>query len=154
MTSPTKSAYSICRCITSGRPRVCIKKRPAPLVATTSAILASNVSPLISFTKLAPATIASCATCDLVVSIEIGTSLFCRSALITGITRSSSSFNVIPLAPGRVLSPPISMITAPDLIISRPRSTATPTSCHLLPAKKESGVTFKIPIIAGLLKSS
>ena len=66
---------------------------------------------------------------NFIVSIDISTR-GCRSSScfrrpsITGTTRSSSAWTVTAAAPGRVDSPPTSMISAPSSAISMPRAIA------------------------------
>jgi hypothetical protein len=79
-------------------------------------------------TRLAPAAIAARITSGLLVSIEIGTVTLATSCSITGMTRASSSSTSTSAAPGRVDSPPTSMIAAPSPAIATPRCTAAATS--------------------------
>ena len=72
---------------------------------------------------LAPAVIASSAVCARMLSILIGIPV-CDSFSITGITRDCSSSADTRAAPGRVDSPPISIMSTPSEIISNPRATA------------------------------
>ena len=60
--------------------------------------------------------------------------------------RSISSATEIFTCPGRVDSPPTSMISAPSLIISSVCFNAASRSPYFPPSEKESGVTFRIPI--------
>jgi hypothetical protein len=53
-------------------------------------------------------------TSGLLVSIEIGTGILLASAVMMGNTRLHSSAALTALAPGRVDSPPTSMIAAPS----------------------------------------
>ena len=69
------------------------------------------------------------------------------SSAITGIVRSISSVSLTRSAPGLVDSPPISMMSTPSAIISKPRATAASNSLCLPPSANESGVTFKMPMI-------
>ena len=72
---------------------------------------------------LAPAATASSAVSAHIVSILIGIPV-CDNFSITGITRFCSSAAETRSAPGRVDSPPISMMSTPSEIISKPRETA------------------------------
>ena len=51
--------------------------------------------------------------------------------------------------PGRVDSPPTSMIAAPSAASSRPRATADSVSAYRPPSENESGVTFTMPMTHG-----
>ena len=66
---------------------------------------------------------------------------------MTGIVRVISSASLTRSAPGLVDSPPMSMMSTPSAIISKPRATAASNSLCLPPSAKESGVTFKMPMI-------
>ena len=70
-------------------------------------------------------------------------------ALITGITRESWVSSSIGSEPGRVDSPPISIISAPSLNMTCARFNADDKLSYLPPSEKLSGVTFSIPIIKG-----
>src|SRR5919106_1503918 len=123
-----------------------MKTNPAPVCAATSAIFQSVSSPFVSFTISAPASTARNATSGFRVSIEMGTVSFSFKASTTGRTRRSSSLSATGLAPGRVDSPPISMMPAPSPSISRACSIAAPGSSHSPPSEKESGVTLRTPM--------
>ena len=81
------------------------------------------------------------------VSIEITQSDCCRIASITGIVRANSSSIDTGSAPGRVDSPPISIISAPSSIIFVAWLAACSGVSNFPPSLKESGVTLRIPII-------
>src|SRR6266571_5299049 len=130
-----------------------------PLSATAAGIAGSNVSPETSLTTSTPASAARRATSAFVVSIErsgrrgpsrasAGT-----TASSTGITRRSSSRSGTLRDPGRVDSPPTSMIAAPSSAIRTACSTAWRGRRKRPPSEKESGVTFRIPITGTLLPS-
>jgi len=70
---------------------------------------------------------------------------------MTGITLSSSSFRLTADAPGRVDSPPMSIIPAPFSTIDLACSIAKSESKNLPPSEKESGVTLRTPIMIGWL---
>ena len=99
-----------------------------------------------SLTMLAPAASAARATPGLTVSIEIGTLTRPANCSITGITRRSSSASLTGKAPGRVDSPPTSMISAPCSTSCRACATAAGGSRNRPPSENESGVTFTMPI--------
>src|SRR5215470_2735484 len=102
--------------------------------------------PLTSLTTVAPAAKAAWATSVRMVSTL--TSTFSRArAVITGITRSSSSSAGIRWAPGRVDSPPTSTRSAPSATSCRPRAMAASAPNHAPPSENESGVTFTTPMI-------
>ena len=83
-------------------------------LSTIPIILLSNDKPLTSFIISAPASTACLATDAFVVSIEINiVGLSVRIFSITGITLFNSSDSETCSAPGRVDSPPISIISAP-----------------------------------------
>ena len=113
---------------------MCISTIEAPVFATTLVMSGSNLSALISFTIVAPADRASSATFAFVVSTEIITSLRFLIPSITGITQSSSSWSGIGLAPGRLDSPPMSMISAPSASICSPCFTAAVGWAYLPPS--------------------
>ncbi len=75
-------------------------------------------------------------------------------ALIIGTTRRISSSAETHLAPGRVDSPPTSMMLAPASNISATCSNAFSKVTNSPPSEKESGVTLSIPIIAAFPASS
>ena len=101
--------------------------------------------PLTSLIIDAPALIAASAVLARIVSILIVTPYLANSA-ITGIVLFNSSSSLTRSAPGRVDSPPMSMMSTPSAIISKPRLTAVSNSLCLPPSANESGVTFKMPI--------
>jgi hypothetical protein len=83
------------------------------------------------------------------VSIEIiVSSPAARSAEITGTVRRISSATATSAAPGRVLSPPMSMMSAVSAIALACAS-AAPRSANNPPSEKLSGVTFRMPMIRG-----
>ena len=107
--------------------------------------------PETSLIILAPASSAALATVLEVVSILIKIALFscCLIAVITGMTRFCCSSDVTGSEPGRVDSPPMSIISTPSSNIC---STCISASCkpeNNPPSEKLSGVTFKIPIMSG-----
>ena len=102
--------------------------------------------PLTSLMIEAPALMAASAVLARIVSILILTPCF-ASSVITGIVRASSSASLTRSAPGLVDSPPISIMSTPSSIISNPRARAASNSLCFPPSAKESGVTFKMPMI-------
>ena len=94
----------------------------------------------------APAASARRATLALAVSTETSTSLSRLIPSITGRMRRSSSSSPTSWAPGRLLSPPMSMMSAPSVAILRPALTAASASGKRPPSEKESGVTLSTPI--------
>src|SRR5580704_2152345 len=75
--------------------------------------------------------------------------------LITGNTRrNSSSALTAALAPGRVDSPPMSMMSAPSLSNPMACSVAFSESRYTPPSENESGVTLTMPMIRVRLPSS
>ena len=100
---------------------MCITHTPAPDSSTTTRIISG--SPLRAVTSLmiwAPAAIASRATAALEVSIDTGIAVWRHRASTTGITRRSSSCASTGAAPGRVLSPPTSRMSAPSASQAQP----------------------------------
>src|SRR3954452_8626703 len=124
---------------------MCMSTHVAPCSAATPAISGSKRKAATSFTTVAPDSSARLATSALVVSIEIwapsGT-----SASITGITRRISSSAPTGRAPGRVDSPPMSRMSAPSAISSRPCAIAASASRKRPPSENESGVTLTMPM--------
>ena len=102
-----------------GSPRICIITTVQPVSAATAAL---SVAPraVTSFQIVAPAATAARATSGFIVSILIGPAQRARSPVITGRTRAISSAALTGAAPGRVLSPPMSRMSAPCLTSVRP----------------------------------
>ena len=73
-------------------------------------------------------------------------------AAMTGRMRACSSSGDTGVAPGRVLSPPMSRISAPSACIWRPVAMATPGSRRSPPSLKLSGVMLRMPMRAGWVK--
>ena len=94
---------------------------------------------------VAPAATAARATSARIVSIETTTPCSAK-ALTTGIVLSSSCSCEVRCAPGRVDSPPISIMSAPSATISRPRVIAAAEESNWPPSENESGVTLRIPM--------
>src|ERR1700731_2093728 len=101
-----------------------------------------------------PASNAALATSDFEVSIEMRVSILGRNFWITGITRPNSSFTETGLAPGRVDSPPTSIMAAPSDPSSMPRATAASASKNSSPSENESGVTLSTPMIIPRFETS
>ena len=96
----------------------------------------------------APAVVARCITSPWRVSMDSGMSSAFSPAM-GGRTRASSWLRVTGAAPGRVDSPPISMIDAPVSAIAQPAAMARAGPLCLPPSEKLSGVTLRIPIMCG-----
>ena len=126
---------------------LCIRQQATSYFAITAAIFGSYFNPQISLTRSAPAWIELSATLLLKVSTETGMSKCFLTASITGRTLCASSSALTGVWPGRVDSPPISIISAPSAIIASVCLKASSIWFHLPPSEKESGVTFKIPIM-------
>ena len=133
-------------------PCECIMHTGTLYLMQKSPILLSNFNPEISFTIAAPEEIAIFATSDFLVSAEIGTEILFDIFSITGTTLDISSEVSTSSAPGRVLSPPISIISAPAETIDMQCSVAASKVEYLPPSEKLSGVTFNIPMILGISK--
>ena len=104
-------------------PRRCIKTIPQSLCAKSGNISASCVAPETSLMMLAPASRAHRATPLFVVSTESGIWTRAASFSRSGRTRRVSSSLETSLAPGRVLSPPMSRMSAPSSTSCNARST-------------------------------
>ena len=120
---------------------------PQVLVFTKSTILGS-VNPVTSFTMEAPQRTAALATSTWRVSMET-TAPSLASARTTGSTRRASSSGSTGVKPGRVDSPPTSMMSAPSSSILRPCSIAASASKCSPPSLNESGVTLRTPMMRG-----
>ena len=116
-----------------------------PNFLTAANIAGSDKPPLTSLMIAAPACTAFSAVSARIVSMLIFTPCF-ESSAITGITRACSSSALTRSAPGLVDSPPISMMSTPSAIISRPRATPASKELWRPPSANESGVRFKIPM--------
>ena len=96
----------------------------------------------------APAPTASRATSLRMVSTDT-TAPSAASAVMTGMTRASSSSTSGRVAPGRVDSPPTSRMSAPATRSSRPWAIAASGVAQRPPSENESGVTLTTPISTG-----
>src|SRR3990172_746077 len=134
-------------CIILGKPRICMRIKPAPVSAATFGIFSSNLIALTSLMISAPMLIASRATAAFVVSIDMGTFTLLASAPITGMTLFNSSSSGTGSEPGRVDSPPTSRIPAPASTRRIPSSTASADVVKRPTSEKESGVAFTMPMI-------
>ena len=146
MVSRRSASISSIKLVYSILSRLCIRQQATPASAMTFAMFLSYFNPQISFTRSAPAAIAAFATLLLYVSIDTGISNFSLIARMTGTTRPISSSSEINVYPGRVDSPPTSIIVAPSFIISSVWTSAASRLLNFPPSEKESGVTFNIPI--------
>ena len=100
-----------------GVPFLCISTKSELYSFANSTNFGSSSNALTSFIIVAPKSSACFATSYLVVSIDIVIFLSTsRIPFITGIVRLISSPNWTGSDPGRVLSPPISIISAPSSI--------------------------------------
>src|SRR5690606_10828405 len=113
--------------------------------ATCAPILTSAWPAETSLTMRAPAAMLAAATEARMVSTLSTTSSAARAST-TGITRRSSSSSGTRGAPGRVDSPPMSMIAAPSATRRRPWAIASGALSCFPPSEKESGVTFRTPM--------
>ncbi len=101
----------------------------------------------------APASKAARATFDCVVSILIGVLvvlIFAASWVMTGITRAICSSGGTREAPGRVDSPPISIMSTPWSIICWAWARAESGVEYKLPSEKLSGVRLRTPTTRGV----
>ncbi len=128
-----------------GAPCMCIKQTgTAKLAAVCSALGARRAKT--SLMMDAPPATASRMTAGLLVSMEIGTSTSRRTDSMTGMTRSSSAATLTGNAPGRVDSPPMSMMSAPSSASLTAWLSAWSRSVKRPPSENESGVTLRTPI--------
>mmetsp|Transcript_17767 Transcript_17767/g.35480 ORF Transcript_17767/g.35480 Transcript_17767/m.35480 type:complete len:265 (-) Transcript_17767:287-1081(-) len=127
---------------------MCIRQTGTATSAAAGSMCGSNVPPETSLIISAPAPTAARAHAAWRVSMEIGTSETRRSASMRGTVRCISSSGCTSLAPGRVLSPPMSMMSAPSSAIRTAEATATSISRSRPrpPSEKLSGVAFRIPM--------
>ena len=142
----------------SGLPCACMRISGQAKSAASGSERLSKVSADTSFQISAPARMAASATSGLRVSMEImgpisKSRVASRSSMMTGTVRRTSSLTLISSAPGRVLSPPMSIISAPWSISSNACFTATSRLSYRPPSEKLSGVTLRMPIICGRLKT-
>ena len=128
---------------------MCMQMTPASTAAQMAGIAGSNVNPEMSLTMWAPASRAARATADFVVSIEIRTGDCFAICAMTGMTRRSSSSVATGGAPGRVDSPPTSMICARQRPAGAPVPPPRLHSRKSPPSEKLSGVVLTIPISQG-----
>ena len=94
---------------------------------------------------VAPASTTALATEARIVSTETATPSATK-ALTTGRTRRNSSCSGVRSVPGRVDSPPTSMMSAPSTTRSRAWRMATSGSAHMPPSENELGVTLTTPM--------
>ena len=113
--------------------------------ATTCGSSASSVPPETSLMICAPSLSAAAATDARVVSMD-STAPAGINVLTAPVIRASSSASDTRLAPGRVDSAPMSMISAPAAIMSRPCWAALAGSSHRPPSEDESSVMLSTPI--------
>ncbi len=83
------------------------------------------------------------------VSIEMRTWLSLRTCSISGTTRAISSSAETGAAPGRVDSPPTSIMSTPSAISRRAWPSAASASRNRPPSEKLSGVTLTTPMTRG-----
>ena len=132
---------------TSATSPACMTTRPQSLSLTKSTMRGS-VKPVTSLTMEAPTRTAALATSTWRVSIDT-TAPALASACTTGSTRRASVSGSTGVKPGRVDSPPTSMISAPSSSILRPCAIAASVSRCSPPSLKESGVTLRTPMMRG-----
>src|SRR5258708_3556305 len=130
----------------AGSPFMCMRQT-AQLLSRTASMAPGAWSACTSFTMEAPDCSAARITAGRRVSIETQRSPIFSS---TGMTRASSSASETGAAPGRVDSPPMSMMSAPSSASFLACATAADASRKRPPSEKESGVMFTTPITSGL----
>src|ERR1700676_3674188 len=135
-----------------GSPCMCIRQTPTPDVAAHERAPGARKA-YTSLTIQAPAATAAATTAGLLESMEIAMSDAAAMPSMTGTTRAISTASATAAAPGRVDSPPTSMMAAPSAAMTLARSSAAPTLEYRSPSEKESGVTFKIPMTTGRVRS-
>ena len=123
----------------AGVPRMCMSTSPAPAAATTRAISGSP-SALTSLTAQAPASSARAATSALVVSTDSA------GPSASAASRRQRSAAGTGDAPGRVLSAPRTMRSAPSAASASACPAAARGSRVRPPSENESGVTLTIPM--------
>ena len=133
---------------------MCISTMATFRFAASGNIFSSPRPAVTSLIMDAPASSATAATSDFEVSIEIGTSILARNSSTTGITRFNSSFSDTGSAPGRVDSPPTSIMSAPSCAIRIPRATAASVPKNSPASENESGVMLSTPMIIPRLERS
>ena len=134
----------------AGVPRMCMRQTGQPRRRTSGRAAGSCVRAETSLTMRAPASSAAAMVPVLRVSME-STAPWRARAAMTGRTRACSSSGGRGVAPGRVLSPPMSMMSAPSSSIRSPEAMAMPGSSVVPPSLKLSGVTLRMPMSAGRL---
>ncbi len=132
---------------------MCIKHTGTPSCAAADSAPGARKART-SLIMPAPAATASRMTSGFEVSIDKGIASDLCSASMTGTTRASSSASDTAAAPGRVDSPPTSMMSAPSSAICMARSSARSRDKKRPPSENESGVMFKTPMTATCRRSS
>src|SRR5205085_9671055 len=122
-------------------------RQTAQLLFPTASIAPGACSACTSLIIDAPACNAARITAGRRVSTDTQRSEISSS---TGMTRCSSSSPDTGAAPGRVDSPPMSMVSAPSAASRRACAIAWSRSRNLPPSEKESGVMFTTPMTMGL----
>ena len=122
-------------------------RQPQSDSAATSTIFGS-VKPVTSLMMAAPRRTQIFATSAWRVSTDT-TAPSATSARTTGTIRRASSSLDTGRCPGRVDSPPTSMMSAPSSSILRAWATAASASRFSPPSEKESGVTLSTPMTRG-----
>ena len=130
----------------------CMMMQPQSLSQATLT-MSGLVKPVTSLMMEAPSFTAMRATSGWRVSMETIAPASAR-ARITGITRLASSSGVTGVKPGRVDSPPTSMMSAPSSSSFMPQAMAASASQCSPPSEKESGVTLSTPIMRGRASES
>ena len=135
-----------------GMPWRCISTSGASRSAANASMSGESRPAEVSLIQSAPASRAASATASDVVSmLRMGgaSMVASRIDLITSTTRRCCSRTETGSAPGRVDSPPTSMMSAPSRSISRARPTAASRAIWRPPSEKLSGVTLRMPMIRG-----
>ena len=126
--------------------------RPQSL-STATLTISGLVKPVTSFRIEAPSLAAMRATSGWRVSTDTMAPA-AASSRMTGTTRRASSSGSTAVNPGRVDSPPTSMMSAPSSSSRKPHSMALSAVSWVPPSEKESGVTLSTPMMRGRASDS
>lgn len=132
---------------------MCINMTDFPVLAMVGSISGSRRPAETSLMMSAPAAQASSATraryVSMLMAMWAASGMVVRMCLMAGITRDSSSDSLTGVDPGRVLSPPMSIMVAPERIMLCTvvvRVLRSVGEC-VPPSEKESGVRLRMAIM-------
>src|SRR5690606_12657973 len=129
-------------------PRQCMAMKSSSVSAATWRMFGSASPPETSLMIAAPASAQASAVCEFMVS-TLTRMPRCTSSRTTGRTRFCSTSDGMRSAPGLVVSPPTSIMSAPAETILTAWAMAPSTWANSPPSLKESGVTLSTPMIWG-----